>query len=315
MEEIGLSIAATKRTPLQPVDRVSVTILVDNFIDSTLKSSPCVSRFRDREINESLLAEHGLSLLLEITSQGEKSSFLLDTGSTKLAIRYNAKKMGVNFKELRGIFLSHNHKDHTTGLETVLAMTRPVPVFIHPYGFYTKWVKSRSSRLDRERLADLGARWQADEGPQSMSPFLLTTGSIPRTIDFEEIIGISDRKVEKQGTMEEEMFLDDGALVMKIEKKGLVIVTGCAHSGIINTIQQGQKLGEDERVYALIGGFHLTQAPPQRVTKTIQALKKKEIDYLVPLHCTGFEAMAAIWQAFPDKFIIPSVGTTIELRT
>jgi 7,8-dihydropterin-6-yl-methyl-4-(beta-D-ribofuranosyl)aminobenzene 5'-phosphate synthase len=292
---------------------VSVTILVDNFIDNTLKSSPGVSRPRDRKINEPLLAEHGLSLLLEIISQGEKSSFLLDTGSTQLAIGYNAEKMGVNFKELRGIFLSHNHKDHTTGLDAVLAVTGPVPVFIHPYGFYTKWVKSRPSRLDKERLADLGARWRADDGPQSMAPFLLTTGTIPRTTDFEEIIGISDRKVEKQGAMEEEMFLDDGALVMKIEKKGLVIVTGCAHSGIINTIQQGQKLGGDEKVYALIGGFHLTQSPPQRITKTIQALREKEIPYLVPLHCTGFEAMAAIWQAFPEKFVIPSVGTRIEL--
>jgi len=313
MEKVGLSIAAAKGISLEPVERVSITILVDNFIDSTLKSSPRISRLKDRKINESLLAEHGLSLLLEITNQGEKSSFLLDTGSTKLAISHNAEKMGVNLKELRGIFLSHIHKYHTTGLETVLAMTGPVPVFIHPYGFYTKWVKSRPSRLDKERLADLGARWRAEEGPQSMAPFLLSTGAIPRTTDFEEIIGISDRKVEKQGVMEEETFLDDGALVMKVEKKGLVIVTGCAHSGIINTVQHGQKLAGDERVYALIGGFHLTQAPPQRIAKTIQALREKEITYLVPLHCTGFEAMAAIWQAFPEKFVIPSVGTRIEL--
>jgi 7,8-dihydropterin-6-yl-methyl-4-(beta-D-ribofuranosyl)aminobenzene 5'-phosphate synthase len=298
---------------LEPVDRVEVTILVDNFIDNTLKSVPGVSRPRDREINESLLAEHGLCLLLDITMQGTTSSFLLDTGSSKFAITYNAEKMGVNLKGLGGIFLSHNHKDHTTGLETVLAMTGPVPVFIHPYGFYTKWVKSRSSRLDKDRLADLGAIWQAQEGPQPMASFLSTSGSIPRTTEFEEIIGISDRKVEKDGVMEEEAFLDDGALILKIKEKGLVIVTGCAHSGIINTIHHCQKLGGNAKIHALIGGFHLTQASPQRVAKTIQALREKEIHHLVSLHCTGFGAMASIWQAFPENFIIPSVGTKIEL--
>jgi 7,8-dihydropterin-6-yl-methyl-4-(beta-D-ribofuranosyl)aminobenzene 5'-phosphate synthase len=109
------------------------------------------------------------------------------------------------------------------------------------------------------------------------------------------------------------IFLDDGALFLKIKGKGLVILTGCAHSGIINTIHYGQKLGETEKIYALIGGFHLTQASSERITKTVQTLKEKEIDHLVPLHCTGFEAMASIWQALPRKVIIPSVGTRFEL--
>jgi len=99
---------------------------------------------------------------------------------------------------------------------------------------------------------------------------------------------------------------------MKIRGKGLVIVTGCAHSGIINTIHHVQKLGGNDKIYAVIGGFHLTQGSPQRIAKTIQALKEKEIRYLVPLHCTGFEAMASMWQAFPETYVIPSVGTRIE---
>jgi 7,8-dihydropterin-6-yl-methyl-4-(beta-D-ribofuranosyl)aminobenzene 5'-phosphate synthase len=305
--------ARTGIKTLEPADKVEVTVLVDNFIDSTLRSTPGISRFRDREITEPLLAEHGLSLWIEITSRGENSSFLLDTGSTGLAIAYNAEKMGINLKGLGGIFISHNHKDHTTGLETVLATTGPVPVFIHPYGFNTKWVKSRSNPLEKDRLAGLGAQWRAEEGPQAMSPFLLTSGPVPRTTDFEEIIGLSDRKVEKDGVMEPERFLDDGALLMKIRGKGLVIVTGCAHSGIINTIHHAQKLGGNDKIYAVIGGFHLTQGSPQRITKTIQALKEKEIRYLVPLHCTGFEAMASMWQAFPETYVIPSVGTRIEL--
>jgi 7,8-dihydropterin-6-yl-methyl-4-(beta-D-ribofuranosyl)aminobenzene 5'-phosphate synthase len=301
-----------KQIVLEPVDRVEITILADNFIDSTLKSSPGVSRIRDREIYEPLLAEHGLSLFLEITHQEEKSVFLLDTGSTNLAIRYNAEKMGIDLKRLKGIFLSHNHKDHTTGLETVLSITGPVPVFMHPHGFYTKWMKSRPTRLDKKRLANRGAIWRTEEGPQLMAPFLLTSGSIPRTTEFEEIIGLSDRKVEIDGVMETETFLDDGALILWIKGKGLVIVTGCAHSGIINTIHHCQKIGGNKKIHAVIGGFHITQASPQRVAKTVQALKEKKIDYLVPLHCTGFEAMAAIQQAFPKKFIIPSVGTRIE---
>jgi 7,8-dihydropterin-6-yl-methyl-4-(beta-D-ribofuranosyl)aminobenzene 5'-phosphate synthase len=305
--------AITGSRTLESADKVEVTVLVDNFIDSTLKSKPGVSRFRDRNINEPLLAEHGLSLLIEITSRGEKNSFLLDTGSTGIAIAHNSEKMGINLKGLGGIFISHNHKDHTTGLETVLAKTGPVPVFIHPYGFHTKWVKSRRNPLEKDHLAGLGAQWQAEEGSQAMSPFLFTTGTVPRVTDFEEIIGQSDRKVEKDGVMEPEKFLDDGALVMKINGKGIVIVTGCAHSGIINTIDHAQKLGGNDKIYAVIGGFHLTQASPTRTEKTIQALKEKEIRYLLPLHCTGFEAMASMWQAFPETYVIPSVGTRVEL--
>ncbi|MDI7259883.1 MAG: MBL fold metallo-hydrolase [Thermodesulfobacteriota bacterium] len=313
MKENKIATVESERTSLEPIDRVEITILVDNFIDHILKSSPGVSRPRDRDIDESLLAEHGLSLLLDITREGETSSFLLDTGPSQYGVIHNAQKMGINLKRLKGIFLSHNHKDHTDGLEAVLAITGPVPVFIHPYGFYTKWVKARPSRLDRERLAERGAIWRAEEGPQSMASFLLTSGSVPRKTEFEEIIGLSDRKVEKDGVMETEAFLDDGALILTIKGKGLVIVTGCAHSGIINTIQHCQKLGGNERIYALIGGFHLTQASSQRITKTIETLRKKEIRYLVPLHCTGFEAMASIWQAFPEHFIVPSVGTRVEL--
>ncbi len=299
--------------PLEPIDTVAVTILVDNFIDNTLKSLPGVSRHRDRNINDPLLAEHGLALLIEITQKGRKSHFLLDTGSSPLVIDHNAEKMGINLGELSGIFLSHNHDDHTSGLERVLAITGPIPVYIHPHGFFTKWVKSRSTHLDKDRLAGLGAGWRAQEGPQSITPFLLTSGSIPRTTAFEEIIGIADRKVEKDGVFETETFLDDGALIMNIEKKGLLIVTGCAHSGIINTVNYCEELGEGRNIYGLIGGFHVTQASPQRISKTIQALQGKRIQHLVPLHCTGFEAMAAIWQAFPQEFIIPSVGTRIEL--
>jgi 7,8-dihydropterin-6-yl-methyl-4-(beta-D-ribofuranosyl)aminobenzene 5'-phosphate synthase len=191
---------------LEPVDGVEVTVLVDNFIDSTLKSSTWVSRHRDRKVDEPLFAEHGLSLFVEIVNKGVKSGFLLDTGSTPCGITYNAEKMGVDLKGLEGIFLSHNHKDHTTGLETVLAITGPIPVFMHPYGFYTKWVKSKPSRLDKDHLADLGALWRAEEGPQLMASSLLTSGSIPRTTEFEEIIGLSDRKVEKDGIMEPEAF-------------------------------------------------------------------------------------------------------------
>ena len=303
--------AATKT--VEPADGVDVTVLVDNIIDSLLKSSPGISRFRDRNIEEPLLAEHGLSLLIEITHRGEKTPFLLDTGSTRVALAHNSEKLGINLKGIAGIFISHNHKDHTTGLETVLAKTGPVPVFIHPYGFYTKWVKSRRNPLEKDRLAGLGVQWRAEEGPQSMSPFLLTTGTVPRVTDFEEIIGEADRRVEKDGSLEPEKFLDDGALVMNVKGKGLVIVTGCAHSGIINTIEHAQRLGGNEKIYALIGGFHLTQGSPERLKKTIQALKEKEIRYLVPLHCTGFQAMASMWQAFPETYVIPSVGTRIEI--
>ena len=313
MTTTNIHLPSAREIPLEPVDRVNVTVLVDNFIDSTLRGSPGLSRPRDRKIDQPLLAEHGLSLFVEITHQGVTDSFLLDTGSTPLTIGYNAEKMGINLKELKGIFISHNHKDHTTGLETVLAITGPVPVFIHPYGFYTKWVKSRSNPLDKDRLAEMGAIWRAEEGPQPMAPCLSTSGSIARTTDFEEIIGLSDRKVEKQGVMEAESFLDDGALLMKVKGKGLTIVTGCAHSGIVNTIRHCQKLGGNDKIHAVIGGFHLTQASPERIAKTIQALKEKEIRYLAPSHCTGFEAMAAIRQACPEAFVIPSVGTRIEL--
>ena len=122
-----------KAASLEAVDKVRITVLVDNFIDATLKSSPGVSRFRDREIDE-LLAEHGLSLFLEIIKGGETSSFLLDTGASASPVSFNAQNLGIDLKKLKGIFLSHNHGDHTGGLEKVLSITGPIPVFVHPNG-------------------------------------------------------------------------------------------------------------------------------------------------------------------------------------
>jgi 7,8-dihydropterin-6-yl-methyl-4-(beta-D-ribofuranosyl)aminobenzene 5'-phosphate synthase len=255
------------------------------------------------------LAEWGLSMFIE----ADGVNILFDTGAGIAAV-HNAQLFGIDLAKVDKIVLSHGHRDHTGGLREVLTMMKkPVEIIAHPdiwASKYTRWQKSQEHYsgvpFQRELLESLGARFNLTAKPVSLTDRFLTTGEIPMLTDYEEIdSGLFDKKT---GEMLPDELKDDLALVIDAEY-GLVVILGCAHHGIINTLRQAQKVTGKEMIYAAIGGTHLLNTDRPRWEKTAADLKEMGVQYLGVSHCTGFEASAYLAQEFGERFFMNNSGS------
>ncbi len=254
------------------------------------------------------LAEWGLSMYIE----ADGVNILFDTGAGIAAV-HNAQLFGIDLAKVDKIVLSHGHRDHTGGLREVLTrMKKNVEVIAHPdiwASKYTRWQKREEAYsgvpFQRELLENLGARFNLTTKPVRLTDRFLTTGEIPMLSPYEEIdSGLFDKKT---GEMLPDELKDDLALVIDAEY-GLVVILGCAHHGIINTLKQAQKVTGKEMIYAAIGGTHLLNAEHPRWEKTAADLKEMGVQYLGVSHCTGFEASAYLAQEFGERFFMNNSG-------
>jgi 7,8-dihydropterin-6-yl-methyl-4-(beta-D-ribofuranosyl)aminobenzene 5'-phosphate synthase len=261
-----------------------------------------------------LLAEHGLSILVEAGSR----NILLDTGQTNTAI-HNAHALGLDLSQLDAIVLSHGHPDHTGGLKDVLKsrMGQSIDVVAHPAIWRARYGQRGAEKpryagnpFLQEEMETLGAHFCLATGPQQITPGISTTGEVPRTTPFEKLdqaLKVRDGKGWRQDDIP-----DDQALVISTEK-GLVVVLGCAHSGIVNTLMRARQVSGEERVYAVVGGTHLGFASSDQLDETVQSLRAFGIHHLGVSHCTGLRAAARLAHEFGDAFFFNNAGTVTEL--
>ena len=259
------------------------------------------------------LGEWGLSMFIE--ADGLK--VLFDTGAGIAAI-HNAQLMGIDLSKIDRIVLSHGHRDHTGGLREVLrSVGKEVEVIAHPDIWASKYSRRGKNPeqfsglpFRRELLENLGARFNLTRKPVRLTKNFLTTGEIPMLSDYEEIdSGLFDKK---SGEMLPDELNDDLALIIDTEY-GLVVILGCAHHGIINTLKHAQKLTGKELIYAAIGGTHLLNASIERLKKTAAELQEMGVQYLGVSHCTGFEAAAYLAREFGERFFLNNAGTQLAL--
>ena len=313
---------------LKEVEHIEVTTIIDNYVDVLLESSGIVTRpIMDKDgviLTDTLLAEHGLSLLLKVSQDEDRASLLFDTGHSQLGVLHNILLLGLDPNELDAIVLSHFHMDHTGSLYPLLEnLSRPIPVIVHPDAFEFPRIlhqKDGSIRqfpvtLSREDLESRGVPIMESAGPLLFGDgMILVTGEVERTTSFEK--GLPHAYMEKGGNTVKDPVLCDQALVMNLKGQGLVVISGCSHAGIVNTIQYAMKITGVHRLHALLGGFHLGGPPFEPIIEdTIEAVKALNPQVVVPMHCTGQKAIQRFKEAFPDAFVLNSVGSRVTLQS
>ena len=239
-----------------------------------------------------------------------------DTGASGEVLLHNSQALHVDLDKIDQICLSHGHYDHTGGLMAVLQqMKRKVPVLGHPDIFAPK-LKARPALeyiglpFIRSQAEAAGAVFLECRGPVALAPGLFTTGEIPRPESFEKVEGFWTIRDGQYGP---DIIPDDQALAAVLPDRGLVVITGCAHSGIINTIRQAQRITGVDKLYAVIGGFHLMGADRERIDATAESLRDLDPALVRPGHCTGQKAVCLLQQALGERCQPLAVGETIDL--
>jgi len=255
----------------------------------------------------------GLSILIEMDS----TSILLDTGQS-LSVNYNADILGIDLTKIDKIVLSHGHGDHTGGLRQLLQKLRKeVEIIAHPDIWAPKYGR-RQGQPDRyigipfqqADLESLGARFNLTRELVKMADNITTTGEVPMVTDFEAID--PHLFVKKGPDFIPDELLDDQAIIVNTGS-GLVVVLGCAHRGMINTLYHAQKLTGVKEIRLVIGGSHLIGASEEKIWQTIAALKELGIGRIGISHCTGLPAAAIMAQEFGENFFFNNTGNRIEL--
>lgn len=307
---------------LRQAEKVEILTLVDNTVDLLLESDDVAKRaprLIDGKPIPPLQAEHGLSVLIRVSGGDKTHSILLDAGLSEATMLENADRLRVDLSEAEAVVISHGHIDHIRALLPALDRLRKgIPIIIHPHAFNQRIIRLpdgtefKMPPLERAALERKGGVIRAETGPSLLcEDMLLVSGEIPRRTDFEYGFPVQYVVIDGQ-ERPDPLTPDDQAIIVSLEGKGLIIISGCAHAGIVNTMHYAKDLTGVGKVHALVGGFHLGGPLYEGVIEpTLSAIEESTPDYIAPTHCTGWKAIHEIARRMPDAFIQNSVGTTL----
>jgi 7,8-dihydropterin-6-yl-methyl-4-(beta-D-ribofuranosyl)aminobenzene 5'-phosphate synthase len=322
----------------EPVDEVTLTILVENVFDIWMPDQGPARRFNptnargrvpaatmeDGSVPEGLVAEHGYSVLVDVRRGESTHRILFDCGTTPDGVVENMRRLSIDPRDVEAIVCSHGHFDHTAGLD---GLTRHLgrtglPVLIHPDFWNRRRVcipgrePEEIPTTSRRALEEAGFTVVEERQPSFLlDNAVLVTGEVDRTTGYEP--GFPLQQAYRDGQWEPDpLVLDDQALIVHVRDRGLVVITGCGHAGIVNITRYARALTGVDQVHALVGGFHLNGPLFEPlIARVCDDLSAMQPDVVVPGHCTGWRAQHAMARSFGEGFIPSCVGTRLDLRT
>jgi 7,8-dihydropterin-6-yl-methyl-4-(beta-D-ribofuranosyl)aminobenzene 5'-phosphate synthase len=345
VNRFGRSLASAAETAIPTVDQLVMTNVVDNIYDVFAKSGKIGEVTVQRTAPQPMpLSEHGLAYHLASVRGDERKEILLDFAGTGQSLTNNYQVLKVDPTKADALIISHGHADHYGALPDLVRVLHgqmPSGLTLYAGGedtFCHRWVvtpdgqKRDGGQLNRTELEAQGIKVVLAKEPAVVAGHAFTSGHIPRLIDFEKPPAAArleagppgsgceaslhfppgTLQVEaKPGELVTDIFWGEHATAYHVKNRGLVIISSCGHAGIINSIRQIQKATGVNKVHAAVGGWHLAPSPEEIVAKTVAAFKEIDPDYLIPMHCTGFNTMMAIQREMPTKLIMPSTGTRL----
>jgi 7,8-dihydropterin-6-yl-methyl-4-(beta-D-ribofuranosyl)aminobenzene 5'-phosphate synthase len=315
------SATALEGVKIEEVEKIVITVITDNYTDALRPHYKIAKRPEGTKSPMDIIlhAEHGLAYHVETEVNAKSHSFLFDFGTDFQGIKRNIELLKIDLKRIEALALSHDHFDHQAAMVELLKdkkgdIFKGIPFYVGEQFFAGSYMKTSSDNvmsllaLKREDIEELDlVKIIEIKLPTQIVPGAYLIGKIDQVTDYEKIPSVF---LTKQGDqLVHDDFIGEQAIVFYVKAKGLVVLSGCAHRGIVNTIRQAQKMTGIEKIHAVIGGFHLTGAKPELIQRTITDIKTIHPDYIIPIHCTGFEAITAFAQEMPDQFILNTSGT------
>lgn len=312
---------------MQSCDRLTITILVDNYIDMLMQNTPSIRRqgmpehFLPRRGTP--LAENGISFLIRAETAGRTTTLLLDAGMSGIPIMHNAEVLGVDLSEVDQVVLSHGHPDHFGGIYAALAgIGRRVPVVVHPSAFYPRSIRRPdvmiqyfNRALTQHELAAAGAGVVAVRESIDLAPGVVTSGEIPISVDFEQEVPTGRMSI-RDGRVQPDPIDDYMTVVVNVTGVGLVVLDPCGHSGVLSSLDHARRLTGVDQIHGVLGGFHLGHAgiTQQKIDQTVAGLIARSVDFVAPVHCSGFRAQRAVAERMPEAFALMTAGAEIVIQ-
>jgi 7,8-dihydropterin-6-yl-methyl-4-(beta-D-ribofuranosyl)aminobenzene 5'-phosphate synthase len=318
---LGEGVFSQGLAKIPEAEKIVITVITDNLADALRPDDRIAKRHTGTAspLESMLHAEHGLAYHVETVVDAQSHSFLFDFATDFQGVKKNIDLLKLDLGRIEALALSHDHLDHQAALVELLKAKRTdippgVPFYVGEGFFVGTYMRRPDGRvvsllaLKREALEELGLLKIVEvKNPTPIVPGAHLTGRVERVTAYEQVPPVFLAKEGEQFVQED--FRGEQAIVLNAKGRGLVVLSGCAHRGIVNTVKHAQTMTGIEKVHAVIGGFHLTGAKPEIIQKTIGDIRAIRPDYVVPTHCTGFEAISAFAREMPDEFILNTAGT------
>ncbi len=300
------------------VDKLTVYVVTDNYYDANVKDPRIGKRYRSVS-GKMIHAEHGLSYYVETVVNGKASACMYDFGTDRAGVMNNIALLGIDVGKASAFGLSHGHWDHYTNAVDILKRNQRriglgTPFYVGQEAFARRYSLRPGAneptdlgQLKKEDIEALGLKVVEVKKPTELVPGAYFTGNIERVTSYEKVP--ASYQIKRGDKIEHDTFPGEQGVFFNVKGKGLVVLSGCAHAGIVNTVKQAQKVAGTDKIHAIMGGFHLINAEPSVIERTVSDIKAMKPDYIVPTHCTGFAAAVAFSREMPDEFILNTAGT------